>query len=156
MKYDKKWVELLAEQLVVDVADWMTGLHFVCKHQDQPQSFGQNLHEVCAQAKGDIQIVMQFWAEPQFFHGIAFKICGGEPQDDEEIQECAIEFMNVLCGRFISAICSDMKIKLFFSTPDYRVPPSVDLLREEEESSVLNFCNEEYGEVIFRWVVEMP
>ncbi len=155
MKYDKKWVELLAEQLVIDVSDWMAGVHLVCVPEKEQSCAGADIHAVCACAKGDASITMQLQAEPRLFSGLAKRHMGKEPTEDEDIQEYAVEFMNVLCGRFVSALCTDMKIKICFSTPSYDASPKAEPPEKDGESSTLVFFSKEYGHVVFKWTVKM-
>lgn len=94
---------------------------------------------------------LQFSAEKTFFYRLAKNIIGEEPEDEEEVQEYAAEFANVLCGRFISELCRA-------SNTVARLRPTVYGGAENqnyEKLQTIHFISDRQEDVSFSWSGEV-
>lgn len=154
-KYDKAWIDLLAKQLVIDVADWMGGVTLL-HHSDEDGAEGKRaLQRVQGRVEGDLRMQMCFAAEPGLLGRMAEKLFGTQPENQEELEEYALEYANVLFGRFISEICRDRKPKLKFCAPHcLSASDGTPFATDTDQSSSLSFMSERQELAAFSWAVE--
>lgn len=100
---------------------------------------------------GQHPIQVQFRAEPRLFFRLAQNILGREPEDGEEVREYAMEYFNVLCGRFLSELYRMANVRVHnMSIPRYEVFPNVTRMAQNNIHS-LYFVSDEQEMVIFSW-----
>jgi hypothetical protein len=114
-----EWVTQTAEVLVCEILKQMAGIQ-ARRLPDCAQLAGLRLDAVCAHIRGDCCMEVQLRTEPESFYRLTRNISGEDPLGEAEIQEYATEFFNVLCGRFISAICDRDHILMRFDPPEYQ------------------------------------
>lgn len=154
-KYDKAWIDLLARQLVIDVADWMGGVTLLnCPDADNGIE-RKRLQAVHGRVEGDLRMQMCFAADPGMLSRMAEKLFGTPPENREELDEYSLEYANVLFGRFISEICRGRKPKLHFCAPEC-LPPTENapFATDTDRSSSLRFMSERQELAAFSWAVE--
>lgn len=100
---------------------------------------------------GQHPIQVQFRAEPRLFFRLARNIMGREPEDEEEVREYAMEYFNVLCGRFLSELYRMANIRVCNMTiPRYEIFPNVTRMAPNHIHS-LYFVSDEQETVVFSW-----
>jgi hypothetical protein len=116
---DCKWVTQTAEVLVCGILEQMAGVR--AYHLPEPvEDAGLQMDTVCGHIHGDCRMEVQLRAKPESFYRLTRDISGEDPLSEDEVQEYATEFFNVLCGRFISAICDRNHILMRFDPPEYQ------------------------------------
>jgi hypothetical protein len=90
-------------------------------------------------------------AEPAIFYQLTRNVSGDEPQDEGEVWEYAEEFFNVLCGRFISAICNRDHIRMRFDPPRYQKAADVSDMETDRLLHTLSFKTEKDELLEFLW-----
>jgi chemotaxis protein CheY-P-specific phosphatase CheC len=146
---DGVWVYDLAEALVYEVLEQMAGITTLC--QSSRKMPRVKMDTVCGQINGDFHMEVQFRAEPGTFRRLASNIIGGEPEGPEEVQEYATEVFNVLCGRFVSEICSVTHTVIKFQPPQYKTAAEIVADGAGEPLSMLFFVTERKEPIEFCW-----
>ncbi len=152
--YDEPWITVMAQELVREVTDWMAGISLTCCPKTQINPNKEQMDSVLVCAGNKTRISVQLQADPQLFFRLTQKMVGSAPQDKEEVQEYAIEYVNVLCGRFISHLFSHWHEKTRYFFPKYETPPNVTAINEKSEAKSLFFISEMQESVIFSWFIE--
>jgi hypothetical protein len=116
---ENRWVTQTAETLVCDILKQMADIQ-AYRLPDATELDGLQLDTVCAHIHGDYCLEVRLCSEPESFYRLTRNISGEDPLGEAEIQEYATEFFNVLCGRFISAICDRNHVLMRFDPPEYR------------------------------------
>lgn len=154
-KFDKQWIDLLAKQMVIDVADWMGGVNLQLSTADGRAGAYHELHTVYGQVDGDLKMQMRFAADKKMLSRMSEKLFGAPPENREELEEYMVEYANVLFGRFISEICRDHKPRLRFHAPRYEPSEAQTPFNvEEDRSSDLYFISDQQELSAFSWAVE--
>ncbi len=152
--YNEPWISVMAQEMVLEVTDWMAGITLTSCPKAQFEPYQQPMDSVLVCAGGKTKISVQFQADPRMFFRLAQKMIGEDPADQEEVQEYAIEYVNVLCGRFISHLFSHWHEKTRYFFPKYEMPPNVTAVDKKEGAQSLFFLSEMQECVVFSWVVE--
>ena len=152
------WIERMASELVYEVTELMSGIALSCCPLALPgEERLQGMDHFLAEVDGDLEIHMQLWADPSILTRLAENMIGGPPEDQEEVQEYAAEYVNVLCGRFLSEICRHMKAQVKFFFPEYQSPPNE--ARPDPCGGMTTLCcldgtaRELDKMVVFSWVI---
>ncbi len=154
-KYDKAWIDLLAKQLVIDVADWMGGVTLLNCPDGDNRIERKLLQTVHGRVEGDLRMQMCFAADPEMLSRMAEKLFGAPPENRAELDEYSVEYANVLFGRFVSEICRERKPKLHFCPPECLSPMErAPFETDTERSSSLRFMSEQQELAAFSWAVE--
>ena len=151
IRYDEEWLRLLAEQLVIDVTDWMAGVPLTPGAPPGPAD-RRPMDAVYVRMEGELSIWMRMELEPCLVHRLAAHIIGREPESQEEAREYAAEYFNVLCGRFLSELCRGKRPKMQFSVPCYEAYPQTTPAAQSELDTVY-LRSEQQEQIQFSWVV---
>lgn len=145
---DKDWVSMLAIELVKEITEEMSEIKLrpVPSHQKQVEMDG-----VCGRVDGDYRIRLQFRAEPRLFHRLAKNMIGDEPADFDEVREYAVEYFNVLCGRFIAEIHRSTKSVAGFFPTHYEDGPELNYLKDLGALESIPFISDEDELAEFVW-----
>ncbi len=103
------WVTAMAENLVGEIIEQMANIRLSIvplKELESKQMVG-----VYVWVGGDYTMQMSFFAEKNLFYRLAKNMIGDEPTE-EDIQDYGMEFLNIVCGRFISEIVNQIHIKV--------------------------------------------
>jgi len=114
----------LAEELTCRIAKQMFGMDFRCVSAPSAENFQKDTVQGFLNAP--VNLELQFKASPQLFYQMAKNAIGDEPEDEFEVQEYAMEFFNVICGRFVS------KLKDHCRHNDMRFRPPVYLKNSDQ------------------------
>lgn len=148
--YDSKWVNTMAETLVCEIIELMSGI----KLQDNPSWIqevkGRKLDAIHGFVDGDYQIELRFLAEPRMFSRLARNMIGSEPRADE-VQEYAMEFFNVVCGRFVSELYKVTHTSARFFPTRYEAAPDVKDLRGKVPLNTVYFISDQQELAAFSW-----
>ena len=93
----------MAETLVCEILEVMSDIHLRLAQLQEQEMESRKLEAIYGFVEGDYQIELRFLAEPRMFSRLAQNMAGSQLSSDE-IQEYAMEFFNVLCGRFLSEL----------------------------------------------------
>ena len=93
---------------------------------------------------------MRFLAEPRLFSRLAQNMAGSQLNSDE-IQEYAMEFFNVLCGRFLSELYKAADTAARFCPTRYELYPDLISLKDQVMLSTLYFISDEQELAAFSW-----
>lgn len=152
------WIEHMANELIYEVTELMSGIALSCCPLALPGAERlQGMEHFRAEVDGDLDIHMQLWADAPILNQLAENMIGGPPEDQEEVHEYATEYVNVLCGRFLSEICRHMKAKVKFFFPEYQSPPNE--ARPYPDGGMTALCCSDgttsglENMVVFSWVV---
>ena len=119
---DRTWVSHMAEHLVCEVADVMGHINLSCESPPIIEDLtNREMDVLCAVIGGDCTFDMQFFADRTLFCRFARNMIGAEP-DEEDVQEYATEFFNVLCGRFVSGLVGGSGAKIKLMPIKYELP----------------------------------
>ena len=144
-----RWVGDLAEELTREIMMKMAGIHLLRVDDGHLSDVKKDI--VYGYLDENRTMQLQFSAEKTFFHRLAKNIIGDEPEDEEEVQEYAAEFANVLCGRFVSEICRTANTVA-------RLRPTVYGGEEKENHETLqtiHFISDRQEDVSFSWSREV-
>lgn len=145
---ERNWIHVMAEQMLLEITEEMAGIHLTTVETKEREV---RMDGVCGRTDGDHRMRFQFRAEPGVFYRMAKNMIGDEPTDTEEVQEYAVEFFNVLCGRFISEIHQATKSSARFAPTHYEEGPKLTFLDGEEQLVRLQFISDENELVEFVW-----
>ena len=149
---EETWVSHMAAHLVCEVAELMGNIGLSCQSPPVIEDLtNREMDVVCAVIGGDYTFQMQFFADRTLFSRFARNMLGEEPTE-EEIQEYAAEFFNVLCGRFVSGVISGSGIKIKLMPVKYELPT---VWKEPSEYAVgtqwLKFVSDAHECAVFSW-----
>lgn len=143
------WIPQMADLLVYEVVEQMSGIQLgSCSRSDERDG---EMETVYGLVEGEYQMHLRFRAEPRMFSRLAKNMIGEDPQDQEEIQEYATEFFNVLCGRFVSEIYRSTKLSGRFLPTTYGARPNGVRPNEDDGECTRYFLSEEQELVEFSW-----
>jgi chemotaxis protein CheY-P-specific phosphatase CheC len=146
---DRAWVTAMAEQLVCEVLGQMA--HISAQRQTERTTPDVSMDSVYGYINGYDQMEVRFRAEPSVFRRLTDGIMGGNSENEEDIQETAEEFFNVVCGRFVSELSTITHVPARFYPPRY-YPASSDPRKEPSEPlSTLLFETENKELAEFSW-----
>ncbi len=143
------WVCSMAENLVCEILTEMADIQLWKSPEPVEELQSRPMVGVCATIGGDYTIKMRFFAEKQLFYRLAKSMLGREP-DDEDIQDYAMEFINVVCGRFISEIINETHIKARLMPVEYRVPTG-EIPVEAESMQTMGLVSDGQEYATFSW-----
>lgn len=113
----------------------------------------RRLEAIYGFVEGDYQIELRFLAEPHVFFRMAQNMTGHEP-DLDEVKEYAMEFVNVLCGRFVSELYKATRTSARFYPTRYEMSPDLACLSDKISLSTLYFISDEHEVAAFSWSAE--
>ena len=77
-------------------------------------------YTVCVVTTGEMQDVLSFCADGQVMEAMARNMMHGADVNEKDIEYCAMEFFNILCGQMISTINRTYNTRVRFSVPSIR------------------------------------
>lgn len=147
---DCVWVNQMARALVCEIAQEMSGIELSdCVSLPEHVRLDE-LDAVYSLAVGNYRMQMQFRAQDSMFFRLAKNMIGDEPEDQFEVQEYAVEFFNVLCGRFVSELSEANQRMACIAPPQYETSPNVTEL-VIEPLHTLCFMSEDRETAVFSW-----
>lgn len=97
---------------------------------------------------------LRFLAEPRMLSRLARNMLGSEPEEGEA-QEYAMEFFNILCGRFISELYKATETTARFFPTRYEASLNPTGLGEDTSLSTVYFISDEQELAAFSWTAEV-
>lgn len=142
----------MADALVREITQEMCGIDLRGVPPSHRQVLaGPHTDTVFGLVDGEHPIQVRFRAEPSLFFRVARNMIGGEPEDGEEVREYAMEYFNILCGRFLSELYRMAHIRVHhMSIPRYEVFSQV-AEGEPGHYDTLYYISEEQEIVVFSW-----
>ena len=104
--------------------------------------------------EGDVPMKLRFLAEPRMLSRLARNMLGSEPEEGEA-QEYAMEFFNILCGRFISELYKATETTTRFFPTRYEALPNPTGLGGDTSLSTVYFISDEEELAAFSWTAEV-
>jgi chemotaxis protein CheY-P-specific phosphatase CheC len=145
----RDWVYTMAEQLVCDVMDQMA--HISVQRQAERTTPDVEMDSVYGYINGYDQMEIRFRAEPSVFRRLTDGILGGNSENEEDIQETAVEFFNVLCGRFVSELSTITHVPARFFSPQYKTVTNDSQQESSEPLSTVFFETDNKELAEFSW-----
>ena len=93
---------------------------------------------------------VQFFADRALFYRLTQNMLGDHPSE-EDIEDYAIEFFNILCGRFLSEIVNQTHISARLMPIRYELPAEETTPETDESMCTLNFVSDKQEQVAFSW-----
>lgn len=152
--HNENWIITMTQQLVMEVTDWMAGIPLICCSEPPPNMHKDQMDSILICVGGKNKIFVQLRADPKMLFRLAQKISGCDLKDQEEVREYAMEYVNVLGGRFISHGFSNLKEKTRYFFPKYETPPNITAVDKKEGAVSLFFLSELQECAVFSWAVE--
>lgn len=148
-EYGNEWVSQIASVLVCEIIQSMSGIELEpCPEQSMDYD---DVDAVYGLVDGDYCLQLQFKADRALFFRLARNMIGGEPEDLAEVEEYAVEFFNVLCGRFISEVYRTTHAAARFHPTRYEEDPHVTVLRDREAVEKICFISDKGERAAFLW-----
>lgn len=148
--YDNEWVEQMAELLVCEITELISGIQLKRTTAPAQEPAGKKWEAIYGFVDGEYQIELRFLAEHSMFFRLAQNMMGSEPEDSE-VEEYAMEFFNVLCGRFISEIYTVADRPVRFIPIRYELVPDAAILGAQESLCTVHFCSDKQEMAAFSW-----
>ena len=114
------------------------------------RSEGRAIAMITGQVSGDFQIELHFFAQRALFMRLTKNMVGYDP-DEEEVQEYAMEFFNILCGRFISELYKASKTSARFFPTEYDRTPDRGMPGQKAEDKTVYLISEQQELAAFSW-----
>lgn len=150
---NQKWVSRLAEELLCEIMGQMSGIELE-KASNVPEHFDQaQLGIVWGETTGDFNIRMCLKAEQALFVRLARNMIGAPPRDQEEVEEYATEFFNIICGRFVSELYTLTGQSARFLPTIYEHPPGTRELHSGNPVNTVKFISDGNEGAIFSWTL---
>lgn len=149
-EYPMDWVEQMAESLVYEIVEQMSGIVLRRSEPWERLSEGMEIDMITGHVSGDFQIELHFFAQRALFMRLTKNMVGYEP-DEEEAQEYAMEFFNILCGRFISELYKASKTSARFFPTEYDRTPERGMPRQNAEDKTVYLTSEQQELAAFSW-----
>lgn len=143
------WINAMAENLVAEIIEQMGDIR-LSRVSNSTRVPEKQVVGVCATIGGDYTMEMRFFAEESLFYRLAKNMTGGEPSE-EDVRDYAMEFINIVCGRFISEIIHTTHIKARLMPVEYRVPPKAGMPEENGSMTTLEFLSDVQEYAVFSW-----
>ena len=140
----------MAETLVCEILEVMSDIHLRLAQLQEQEMESRKLEAIYGFVEGDYQIELRFLAEPRMFSRLAQNMAGSRLSSDE-IQEYAMEFFNVLCGRFLSELYKATNTTAKFYPTRYELYPDLMCLKDQVMLSTLYFISDEQELAAFSW-----
>lgn len=148
-QYENCWVWSLGDYLTCEILDEMATIRL--ERDGTRTEPSDSMDEVGCVVEGDYQMRVQFRAEHRLFRRLAEHMTGETGQPEELVQEYAKEFVNTLCGRFVSEIYHMTKIPARFYPVEYRTSAEAAEQKAQEPFSTIRFKSDEEEYAEFSW-----
>lgn len=142
------WVSNLAEGLVLEITKQMSGIILYSMRENPPEH--RRMAVVQGLIGGDYPLKVQFFADRALFYRLTQNMLGDHPSE-EDIEDYAIEFFNILCGRFLSEIVNQTHISARLMPIRYELPAEETTPETDESMCTLNFVSDKQEQVAFSW-----
>ena len=149
-EYPMDWVEQMAESLVYEIVEQMSGIVLRRSEPWERLSEGMEIDMITGYVSGDFQIKLLCFAQRALFMRLTKNMVGYEP-DEEEAQEYAMEFFNILCGRFISELYKASKTSARFFPTEYDRTPDRGMPGQNAEDKTVYLISEQQELAAFSW-----
>ena len=149
-EYLMDWVEQMAESLVYEIVEQMSGIVLRRSEPWERLSEGMEIDMITGRVSGDFQIELHFCAQRALLIRLTKNMVGYEP-DEEEAQEYAMEFFNILCGRFISELYKASKTSARFFPTEYDRTPERGMPKQNAEDKTVYLISEQQELAAFSW-----
>ena len=144
------WVEQMAETLVCEIAEQMSGIQLRRSKAWTCEKPETRVDAICGHVSGDFQIELRFFAQTELLFRLTRNMVGYDPESDE-VQEYAMEFFNILCGRFISELYKAARTSARFFPTQYEAMPDTGMLGKNASERTVYFTSEEQELAAFSW-----
>lgn len=145
----ERWVREMARALVQEIAEMMAAVTLAPAVAPLPEA-APRLEAITGYVEGDYRIELRFLAEPAMLRRLAENMMGA-PAGEEEVREYAMEFFNVLCGRFISELYKATGTSARFFPTRYELCPDISALADQLSMRTVYFVSEKGELAAFSW-----
>lgn len=151
---DCNWVNQMAGTLVCEIIDLMAGIQLRNHPACGEAAKERDIDAIYGFVEGDVPMKLRFLAEPRMLSRLARNMLGSEPEKGEA-QEYAMEFFNILCGRFISELYKATETTTRFFPTRYEALPNPTGLGGDTSLSTVYFISDEEELAAFSWTAEV-
>ena len=145
------WIYSMAQTLVCEVMDEMSKIQLFQINEAAKDYAARDIHGVCALIDGDYSMKVRFFAEESLFERFAQRMMGCDPDDEELVRDYAMEYLNVVCGRFISEIINQTHIRAKLMPVKYEIPDKCSYVDDQETMYTLHFVSDMQEYASFSW-----
>ena len=117
--HDTAAIRARAQTMACDIMRQMSGIELSLDPVPHTDDDMAGLDVVYGHVTGKHPMHLLFCAKIGFFTRMARNMLGEDPEDEEEAKDYAMEFFNVLCGRFVSEIYEVTRNMRILSPPSY-------------------------------------
>lgn len=150
---EQEWVSQLAEQLLCEILEQISGIQ-ISRAQGGPIRFStQPLGVVYAETRGEFTLLMWLEAEQSLFERLAAGMIGAPASDQEEVEEYATEFFNMVCGRFVSELYNLTGQSARFLPTIYRHHNDAAAMQTENRVYSVDFISDSNEGAVFSWTL---
>lgn len=142
------WVKDMAENLVREIMEQMSGIQL--SSVSAPTIGPKDMEGVRIWVDGDYKMQMSFFAERKLFYRFAKNMIEEEPTE-EDIRDYAMEFLNIICGRFISELVNQLHIQVRMMAVEYRVLEKWTKPEDINSVRALGFISDTQEYAVFSW-----
>lgn len=146
---DSLWLSQMASALVSEITERMAGIRL--EHRPRAQEPAVEMDMICGLVDGDVPMGVHFRAEPRLYRRLAQGILADEPMSEKMVQDCALEFFNVLCGRFVSEIQRMTRSPAQLRPARFMLTYEHDRIYQEDMMCVLCFSSDKQEMAEFFW-----
>lgn len=147
---DYDWIDHMVVVLICEITELMSGIRLKPGPSWADPAMEGHVDSIYGYTEGGCQMELRFWAEPRMLYRLAQNMMG-EPPQEGEVRECATEFFNILCGRFISEFCKASHTSARFFPPRYEGAENIGLLRNDAGFRTVYFVSGEQELAAFSW-----
>lgn len=141
----------MAEQLTCEIAQSMAGILLQPCPPPKAGIEQQKMEAIHGTIGSDNEMQVQLRAESGLFTRLTRNMIGKDPKNAEEVREYAVEFFNVLCGRFVSELHEMIHAPIQLFSIEYELLPEGNSLGKEGTVTTLWFISEEEEIAAFSW-----
>jgi chemotaxis protein CheY-P-specific phosphatase CheC len=138
----------MAESLISEICQDMGGISISRRPARQRPSVAMD--KVSSYVNGEYSMEVELRAQPAMFRRLARHVIGGEPER-EDVQDVATEFLNVICGRFISELCKETHVQPHLFPPQYTENGNSAYLDAGPSADTLFFETDQGEQAEFSW-----
>lgn len=148
------WIQELAEKLVREVSDQLADIHLESTAEFPWDDLPGEHAVVFGLVQGDYELHIQLLTEWRLLYRMTHNMMGEDP-DSEDVREYALEYFNIICGRFISEIVNRTHISVKLLPVRYEMSSQSPILTPDEQISTIYCLSDQQEQLIFSWT-SMP
>lgn len=149
---NEEWVGEIAGELICESIMQMSAIGLKRVPELPEQAEARHLYAVYGETVGAFNIRMQLRAEWPLLERLAGNMKGESLEDQLEIEEYAMEFFNIVCGRFVSELYHVTGESARFLPTVFETPGCVTALDGAESINHVKFISDNNETAVFSWI----